>query len=584
LSELAHFTSPNRTYEATFDPAEGPIVDRDRPFERCTLLQLPKSSDHSASRSVVGLATGFLFRELLTQFGRHADTVRNETIRHLSTAPAFLTVGTFRLAWPRFVLLGRAAHRCAERVVQTWLNLDADALAAPIAAALQDDWARRQLDPEAILDRLRASSQTALRSKSEQLYDTLFAVDGAGSQAQLTTDAVSLLIDDVLRFIGQPVVQGQLTSRGLVNQILEESVQQITNETTGCVIEMAGAFLERPGYRFTGAEGAIGCLVQRIRSIIEQLESQGTAPRRDALDSYNRIVAHAEALDAAKWNLRRSAITRELIIELRIYARLQLESLFQQGLSDMYRGVVNASLDFLRDVQYQRKRVEALHGRFATPLTGSEIESYLGPGKMILPAGCRNVKAVVERFTSTLTSEQLIELDTRIQGQIQKQFKSLAGFCRDSTDQTHAMAAAVIAQTLSFIEPRFGHTNAAAVFFQDSTTEQAAYRAVMQAFDEAAPELAAQRAQPDQQYCLLSVPDNPDGMRFARIAESTITDAPITTITGTDDIVFHCEQMLAAAELPQLSAFAKEAFVQITNAEQAPPHSRCDIQWMEVAK
>jgi hypothetical protein len=105
---------------------------------------------------------------------------------------------------------------------------------------------------------------------------------------------------------------------------------------------------------------------------------------------------------------------------------------------------------------------------------------------------------------------------------------------------------------------------------------------VMHAYDEAAPELTAKPANSDRQVCLLSVPDDPEGMRFARIAERTITDAQLTTITGSDAIIFHREQLLTPGDLPQLGAFAKETFVQVTHADQATPHARNDVQWLPI--
>src|SRR5262249_37515000 len=264
--------------------------------------------------------------------------------------------------------------------------------------------------------------------------------------------------------------------------------------------------------------------------------------------------------------------------------RLQFDSVVLQGLCDTYRGVLNAIPDFRRDVTFCRQRLENVRARFATAKPAADIETFLGPGKAILPDGCRNVETAAEQVADELTDDELIDFDTQIQAQIRKKFKTLFNCCLDKMDKAKALAETVLDQALAYLEPHFREMNPAAVFFQNQSQEQAAYRDVMHAYDEAAPELIGPRTRSDAEICLLSVPDDPDGMRFARIAERTVTDTPVTTIVRTDDIVFHREQALPAAELPQLSSFAKDSFTHIPHTDQAAPYTRCDVNWLPVGK
>jgi hypothetical protein len=147
------------------------------------------------------------------------------------------------------------------------------------------------------------------------------------------------------------------------------------------------------------------------------------------------------------------------------------------------------------------------------------------------------------------------------------------------------MSELIVEQARAFLEGRFRESNSAAVYFQDEAAEQAAHRDAVLAFDESMPDLAPPRLKPEDEICLVSVPNDPAGTRFAELAEQTLTeDAKVTTIAGTEDIVFHREQYLSAADLPHLGALAREAFVHVTHADQAAPHARCDVNWQPVGK
>ncbi len=181
-----------------------------------------------------------------------------------------------------------------------------------------------------------------------------------------------------------------------------------------------------------------------------------------------------------------------------------------------------------------------------------------------------------------LTVEEMVELDTRIQAQIRKQFGSLVNFCLDKTDRAKSMSGLIIGQARGFLSPRFNETNSAVVFFQNESAEQSAGDDLTEAFDESMPELSPSRLNADEQLCLLSVPDDEAGRRFATLAAQTLADVRLQIVAGSDDIVFHREHYLTPADLPQLGPSAREAFEHVLHSEQASPHSRCDVVWQTV--
>jgi hypothetical protein len=181
--------------------------------------------------------------------------------------------------------------------------------------------------------------------------------------------------------------------------------------------------------------------------------------------------------------------------------------------------------------------------------------------------------------------EDMLELDARMQAQIRKQFTSLGSFCIDAADQSPLIANMIVDQARLYLNERLVNWNAAAVFFENAEQAQAAHREMMHAYDEALPELLGDRNRPDSQMCVLTVPDDESGKRFSQMAEETLSDARLVVGTGTEDIIFHREQLyLSPTDLPQLGPAAREAFVHVTHQDQAAPHARADVNWIQVGK
>src|SRR5262249_9505979 len=141
----------------------------------------------------------------------------------------------------------------------------------------------------------------------------------------------------------------------------------------------------------------------------------------------------------------------------------------------------------------------------------------------------------------------LLELDSKVQFQINRQFKTLSAFCLDKIDQTQAMAELITSQITALLAPSFEGTNSAAVYFQTEDSGQAAFRDLLDAFDDSIPDLTPQRIKPEQMLCLISVPEGDAGQRFLRIAEENLAEERINAIMGGEDIIVYREHGLKPA-------------------------------------
>jgi eukaryotic-like serine/threonine-protein kinase len=586
LTELYHYTSPNTVYEALFDTAVGPIIDRERPFTRCLILPLPKTAEPAETRTALGLGAGFLHHELLTPFGRIADQARTSFTKPSGLPSFFQTCGTFRLTWPRRTMLERLSLRLGERVVQVWAATSADHLIEPIRTWLDEQWANQQLNADQLFAQFKSACQEEMRQDPGAAFDAILDPwDERNRRAGLDANETCSAMEKLLQIVGKPELEGQPPQTGTLGQILEQSCKSLGSQGEKKIAGMAASLIEVPAYRFAAADEAISQLTMRIRSLLESVQPTVLQRRQESADLFFKLLGNIGQLESMSRSSRRRGMVREIIADLRVYGRKQLEYQMIRAVATVYRSMLNHAPELTRDVQLSRTRLDDIVTRLIETNNAQDKQGYLGPCKVVLPAGCASIAEAAERLVADLSPQDLLELDTRLQKRIESQFKSLFNYCLEKTDHSKAMTKLILYEGRHYLDKRLEGGNAAAIFFESTEQEQAAHRDIMQAYDEAVPELLKDRPRQEGQMCILSVPGDENGARFGRLAEQMLHDARVIVGTGTDDIVFHREQLyLSPNELPQLGPVAREAYIQVTHQDQIAPHSRNDVNWIPAGK
>ena len=586
LTEMFHYTSPNTTYEATFDAKVGPIIDRERPFTRCLILPLPKTVEPTKTRMSLGLGAGFLYQEMLTPFGRHADKARSGLTKPVGLPSFFQTCGTFRLTWPRRTLLEKSAIRCYDLILKTWSDPEVPHLVEPIRQWLDEQWTARQLGTEHLVDRFRDACHQFQNRDPVQLFDALIdPLEDKKRYPKLGTADVCGALDRILHLVGPPEDPSKSTDSGKLGQVLEQSCRTLGRDGEKKLAELAVALIDMPGYRLSGADELIRQMTDRLRASLDSFEPVLPSLQRECDEIYSRLMAQIAALDGTIRGSRRATLVCETLANVRQYARKRLEFMQARALVQVYRSMLNYAPEFAREIQFCRKTLERVQSAISDARAWQDKHGYLGPCKAILPAGTRNLDDAADQIVANVTPEEVFALETRIQAQIRKQYKSLVQFCMEKTDQSKGMTELILEQMRAFFDERLGSANAATVFFESQLQEQAAHRYMMEAYDEAMPELTGGHNRADSQMCLVTVPDGESGARFGRIAEQTLAQSQLSLGAGTEDIVIHREQLyLSPSDLPQLGPVAREAFIQVGHQDQAVPHSRADVTWLQVGK
>jgi hypothetical protein len=580
LSELLHYNSPTTQYEALFDTGEGPIVERERPFRRCLMLQLPPSADPSALRPVLGTGTGFLFQEMFTPVGREADKARGESSKAGSTPPQLQTCGTFRLTWPRRSLLERSARRACARLVAGWASKGSEHLSGPVAVWLDEQWPRLQVDAEATLARLWEAF-SAEGDPAQQLSETIDPLDHKDRHSSLELSDLCPALERITYLVGQPEAD-VAAGGGRHGQTLEQLARTIATETEKRLAGVALSVVEQSGWRLAGAEEIIRQLTARLKQTPDPLEAQVPKLHQESREIYVKAFNALKALETMSRGSRKKVAVRDALTHMRQYAQKRLDFLTQRALLTTLKIIAGFGPECQRDVQLLRQRLESMRDLLSRPGSGA-AHGHMGPERPVLPPGCRDADAAAERMVASLGVEELSSLEHALLAQIRKRCRSFVEFARDHAGESRGMTAVLVEEARTFMEPRLQSMSPAAVILAGGSAATAQQEA-QSAFEQAKPALGSARGAATE-LSVISVPAGPEGAQFAAIVEEALPDQRLMVVGGTDDIIFHREvQGLEPADLPQVGPFAREAFAQITQADQVSPHARQDVTWRAIGQ
>ncbi|QJW95584.1 tubulin-like doman-containing protein [Frigoriglobus tundricola] len=579
LAELNHFQARRSRYQTAFDKAEAPITDGDAPFARVAVLELPRGTDPAKSLPVVATAARALFHEMLTPTGRVVDEGR-DVYRNAypATGPACQTFGLFRLSWPRPEVLAAATRRFAQRQLQRWTGKEAAHLREPIAEWLTQQWAERKLAFESVLEVFTAAVRGALREEPERVFDAL--VDPlrtrTPSGGRMDANGSVAVLEQLLKLVGKPPCENDVLPSSLA-VTLSTRFDELVKEVEGHAAMMAATFLEVPQYRLPGAEEAVRQIGEKLKHQIESLEPVHTDLDKEVRTSYGRLIQAIGALGASgiSATVARKANAAEVVDLLRSYPRKRLQLHVLEMCLSVYRRLLGNSPEYLREINCCRAALADMHAVLGR--AGEAAAARTGPGKMILPDGCKDLDAAADQFLAGLAPEDLLAFDQTLQKDITRKFRGLGNVCLKPAEKGAAFRELLLTKARAFLDTKLDHSDPAAVFFRSRTQTGTAEALLAEALDEAMPDLKPAGARP-YEMVVMGVPPGPDGERLVGLVRTALPDLEMTAAPLPDDICFYREYpQVPLGDLPQLGASAREAYAQMGNDH--PAHARVDVPW-----
>ncbi len=557
------------------------MQDAEPPFSRCFLQPLPDEADETAMRELVDSAGQFLYRDLCSPLGKAARPGSGPALSappwEQPAACSTRRPACTHLSRPRYALMREAGRRLCQRLVQRWVSKDSKPLRDAVQTCVQEQWTRHGLGADAMIGRLRDACHELLRKAPENAFAAVVeplarchaapasgrrkpADEGdqpaqAGRSPAPDSAAVMAELEGLL---GNPREEGAGDAVGALVRRLREASEKVVGEWGQILAEISVHLIEEPEYRLAGAEEAVRQVVATIEQILQRLEPLARELAAKASESYGRLWAH---LAPAKGGRRPTPAPGEVAELLRAYPKQRFQCLVMQQASAAFLSLRGHLSDELREINFCRVRLAELQRMLEAP--GDDPHAEPRAGRLVLPAGCKDLSHAVDDFLARVGPEPLAELDERIQAVIHRDFVALVHVCLASANLLRNVEAAMTTTAQAFAGELLPETNAAELFLAQHADEETAKDEAAVCYNEAHPEVAPGKTSPTSEICVLAAPPGPAGDRFRELARSALPDVEFTPAASEDDILFYREiSHLPLAELEQLGPLGQDAYRQ----------------------
>jgi serine/threonine protein kinase len=638
LTELNYFSAPQTTFTARYELGEvrsgTPVfVWKGPPLKRCQFFALPDTSGGAISEDSSGApvfapplagalarAARCLFGELMTPLGRVAEEQRkaaaasvpltaSRTRGHViaSETALFQLVGLDRCIWPRRQLLERAAALVCKRVVQRWMSKDAKPLKEAVQQWVQQQWEHHHLSAEQVITRYQEIGANALSESPDALFQKLHQSvlkglhpqPGKHGDGPINLAVVVEAMEQYEQLVGVPEEFQPVPGRGEPSSYHPGSLEIALHDAGASIIEqyeqrmnvLAVRLIEDPNFRLAGAEEALRQLHAQVeQALLAQEQLAGEYKARATL-IYKRIqqVTNVSANASQSTTLTFKASRRpaagppptaaELPELLRAYPKLRYNALIMHRVTALYTSLRGQLSDQLREVDFCRARLGELQSVFAA-VGATNLSVGPAAGRYLFNDGCQSLEDAVRRIDASVSASDLMDVDTRMQGLIRKQFKALVHVCMSTANVLRTLAPAMQKEARAFLRGRMGDIHIAEVFLQQyGELEDAAERLedeLAECFERAAPEVVA--SPPAHELNVLAVPPGQGEEQVRQRARQGIPEKTLVAVGSKDEITIYREHTLGClADLKQLGPAGQAAYHKVVACEHFTPHCRADI-------
>ncbi|MCS6865555.1 MAG: tubulin-like doman-containing protein [Gemmataceae bacterium] len=626
LTELNHYLRSDTVFTAHYDERSGVVKDHRPPFTHCFLVSsaadastvvsfsapsaapstaphmvFPRQSLRSVStpknpsrrgRTVtdsvaVETSSGPAFLpavdalcqrlrlDLFTPVGRLADDLRSArrtpaSANNETTAAGFVSVfHSVTFAWPRYQVVAETTEILAQRLLQLWTAPDVHRYQQEIPALALARWQQLGLEPESLTTRLREVAdrccgeplETYLARLTESLQPRGWFFRGP------EPTQVALLVDTYTKFFGPPTF---LTRRPLT--ALEEAFAQTTADWQRAFANdfqlLLRELLQELPSRWAGTEefhrallAIVDPLIDRYQKVIIDADSNATR----TYECLTQYAYHQKGL--------RKPSSVELSEASRSYPRVRLDALVSRCLLQLYQHLREQLTSQLAQVSTARQRLAVLAETLSPPASVPQSSS-----RQLLPPGCETMAEVVSRWVESLTDDDLLAMNQRIQ----------AAFTRESTDllQVHLQPSSrgddilrlVREQLRPYLQARLGEVALSPMIAQRFPTLPQAEEAMRQAYQEAEPAWLGTGPWANPELAIVSCPNNPTDQVLREMAIRVIPVSNVCLVTTPDELTIYREwPAVPLAALPQLGPAAAAAYEAVPTIHQCSLHSRLDV-------
>ena len=263
----------------------------------------------------------------------------------------------------------------------------------------------------------------------------------------------------------------------LMEKSLADISHIVADEYEQRLAELAVTLLEDPNYRLVGAEEAL----RQFCIIVEQsLQSQETLAKELADKAAQLHVRIQQWIDkplptgaptSTQWSFgltRRSGVKQtvpnpaDLFELLRTYTKTRYHSLVLSHLNRLYLGLRGHLSDQIREVGFCRQRLGELLG-LLKPQADAPAKK-VKDDRALFPPGCKDLNEAVKNLSDSVTSEDLICFDERMQSWIKTHCQALLQICMGSSTTVKNVAPAMLQEAEAFLSERLDGDSVAEMY------------------------------------------------------------------------------------------------------------------------
>jgi hypothetical protein len=579
LEELKHFATKGTVYHTRFDTAEAPVSEGEGPFSACQAIQLPDSPTSPRLTTLVGSVARGMVLDLTTPLGQVVDSVRTEAQslpRH--GGPVIQTTNHFRMTWPRNALLRTIRTRFSAQLLTRWAGRESTHLREPIRLWLGQEWGKRELELEQIVEKLNHTVEETLREKPSRVFEAFVEPLRVSyhNGGKFSEKAACDVFEELVKIVGGP--NPEADALGKLEETLKARARILTIESEGNLSALTVSFIEQPQYRLAGADEALAQIGEKLTMTIDSLENIRKGLIRELHENYQKLYTVMQQLakdETGFFGGRRGGLMNDLCELLRRYPNSRLKlSVLETALS-FYRGLQAQGPDLTHEIGTCRARLlEMAETMQATEATAIADEPVLA----ILPPGCETMAAAADEFIGALSPDDLLAFENDLQHAITRKLRGIVSVAT-KPELVEDFLPLFERKSLEFLEPRLEKADPAEMFLRYREHEATTPAVLGEAFDCAAPDLTSISGAAPAEATILAAPAGPNGARLKAYLGTVFEGIEFIPAPLESDIVLYREYpLLEIAELPQTAAHAREAYEARLGSE-TPPHARYDIAW-----
>ena len=262
------------------------------------------------------------------------------------------------------------------------------------------------------------------------------------------------------------------------------------------------------------------------------------------------------------------------------YPLAQIQKLCLGASVAIYKSVRSELTTMLQDVTKCRRKLEQVLPRFHDSASVLAHDTFMND---LLPVGCTNSEEASQRFIKSLTDDDLVELEGRIQVSLEDTFGGLYQACLNTTQGLDGLLKVIDTQTRLYLNDRLGEADLASMFFAGTGSTASASQKLSQAYEQAAPSLLGNGPWTKSELTLFAGPYGPGGDPIRDQVPLTFPEGTLDGETHDEVVIYRESPEVALSVLPQLGPGWASAYEGTHDASQLIAHARFDVtQWISV--